>query len=264
MKLTEYRPQQAKHILVYGPPKSGKTELVGQLAQRFKLWWFDLEDGIKTLLRPDSAAKDHLDNVELFRIPDSTTFPIGIETMLKVFKNGPPLDICHEHGKVSCPDCRKNSKPTSHFDISKLTVDKDIIIVDSWSQLSESSMNYIMKKQIAAEDFDAKAGWDEYGKQGRIHERLGSFIQTAPLNIVVISHEIMVEMEDKSKKIVPIGGTSNVSKVFAKYFDEVVYTELVNKKHSAISSTTAKSSVLAGSRSGIDLKPGQTLLDMFT
>ena len=43
--------------------------------------------------------------------------------------------------------------------------------------------------------------------------------------------ETMVEMEDKEKKIVPIGGTSNASKVFAKYFDDVVYLELVNKQH---------------------------------
>jgi hypothetical protein len=73
----------------------------------------------------------------------------------------------------------------------------------------------------------------------------------------------MVEMEDGTKKIVPIGGTSNASKVFAKYFDDVIYCEIVNKTHRLVSSSTAKANVLAGSRSGKDLKPGDSLLNLF-
>lgn len=263
MKLSNYKSQSARHILVYGPPKSGKTAAIGKLAEKYRLWYFDLEDSVKTLLNPAICNPVWLDNIELFRIPDKQTYPMGIETMLKVLKGGKST-ICHQHGKVSCPVCAKNADAAqATIDINELSVDKDILVIESYSQLAESAMNYIMRDAIAKDNFDAKAGWDEFGKQGRILERIGSTIQVAPFNIVVVSHETMVEMEDGSKKIVPIGGTSNASKVFAKYFDDVVYCEIVNKSHRLVSSSTAKANVLAGSRSGKDLKPGDTLLQLF-
>lgn len=264
MKLTDYKQQSARHILIYGAPKSGKTCAVGKLAEKYRLWYFDLENSVKSLFNSDIIKPETLANVELFPLPDKQTFPVGIETILKVLKaSTQDVSICHEHGKVSCPAC-KAAETNSTINVSKFSVDKDILVIDSWSQLSESSMNYIMRDQIAKDNFDAKPGWDEYGKQGRILERLGSIIQTAPFNIVVVSHELMVEMEDGSKKIVPIGGTSNASKVFAKYFDDVIYSEIVNKKHRLVSSTVAKSNVLAGSRAGKTLSDGDSLLNLFT
>lgn len=261
--LADYQATAARHILVYGPPKSGKTALIGKLAEKFTLYYFDLEDGVKTLMNPALLAPELRKNISLFSLPDRQTFPIAIETLLKVLKGG-LCKICSDHGKVSCPQCARDTKATwSEIDVLKLDVTKDIVVIDSYSQLAESAMNYIMRDQIAKDNFDAKAGWDEYGKQGRILERIGSTIQVAPFNIVVASHETMVEMEDGTKKIVPIGGTSNASKVFAKYFDDVVYTELVNRRHRVISSTTAKSNVLAGSRAGIDLGEGDSLAKLF-
>ena len=270
MKLNEYfASEQAvppRHILVYGPPKSGKTAAVGQLAKSFKLDWFDLEDSVKTLANPALLDPQYLNNIELYRIPDKQTYPMAIETILKIIKGG-KMTVCHTHGKVNCPIC---SKPGSGAIVTPFELDYDnprtnerIIVIDSYSQLAESSMNYIMRDSVQKDNFDAKAGWDEYGKQGRILERIGSTIQVAPFNIVVISHEQMVEMEDGTKKVVPIGGTSNASKVFAKYFDDVVYCEIVNKTHRLVSSTTAKANVLAGSRTGRDIKPGETLLKLF-
>lgn len=261
MKLTEYHSQSARHILIYGPPKSGKTEAIGRLAEKYKLWYFDLEDSIKTLVHNPRILPGWLENIELFHIPDKQTYPMGIETMLKVLKGGSST-ICHQHGKVSCPAC-KPPAPTTTININELDNKKDIVVIESYSQLAESAMNYIMRDAIAKDNFDAKAGWDEYGKQGRILERIGSTIQVAPFNIVVSSHEMMVEMEDGTKKIVPIGGTSNASKVFAKYFDDVIYSEVFNKRHRLISSTVSKANVLAGSRGGKDLKDGDTLLALF-
>lgn len=263
MKLTDYKAQSARHILIYGPPKSGKTAAIGKLASRYRLWYIDLEDSVKTLLNPEILDATSLANIELIRIPDKQTYPMGIETILKILKGGKST-ICHAHGKVSCPICVKDENAVqTTIDLSELRTDTDIVVIESYSQVAESAMNYIMRDQIAKDNFDSKMGWDEYGKQGRILERIGSTIQVAPFNIIVSSHETMVEMEDGTKKIVPIGGTSNASKVFGKYFDDIVYCEIINKSHRLISSTTGKSGVLAGSRAGVDLKPGDSLLKLF-
>lgn len=260
MNLNDYQAKTVRHILVYGPPKCGKTAAIGALASHFTLHYFDLEDGIKTLLNPELLKPEFRANINLFSLPDKQTNPIAIETLLKVLAGG-KREICHQHGKVSCPSCK--GKPASTIDVLALDPAKDIVVIDSYSQLAESSMNWIMRDAIMKENYDAKPGWDEYGKQGRILERIGSAIQVAPFNVIVASHEMMVEMEDKEKKIVPIGGTSNASKVFAKYFDDVVYLELVNKRHRMISSTMGKTNVLAGSRAGITLGPDDTLLKLF-
>jgi len=263
MNLDEYKAGAARHILLYGAPKSGKTAAYGKLAKKFELHVFDNEDSIKTLMNPEILPIELRKNVNLFRIPDTQLYPMAIETMLKVLKPGTNT-VCYTHGKVACPICMKDANAKkSTINIAELKVDEDIVVIDSWSQLVASAGNYIMRNELAKDNFDAKMGWDEYGKQGRILERIGSFIQTAPCNIIVVSHEVMVEMEDKSKRIVPVGGTSNASKEFAKYFDDVVYCETINRKHKLTSSTVGKSGVLAGSRAGVELNEGDTLLKLF-
>lgn len=263
MKLTDYKPLAARKVLVYGPPKSGKTELVGSLAATgFKLWWFDLDSGIKTLLRPDSAAAKYLDNIELFNIPDTQTFPIGIETLLKVTKGG-AFEVCHRDGRVNCASCKKNfPNGFSSIDTSKFT-NQDILVIDSVSQLASSTMNHICRDHILKGDDDYKPDWDDYRKQGFLMDRIFSIVQQCSYNVVVISHEQMVEMEDKKKRLVPIGGTSNFSKTFAKYFDDVIYTEYLNGKYRSYSDASQNSSAIIGSRTGKKLTEGKGLIELF-
>ena len=53
MDLDEYVDSKRTKVMVYGPPKSGKTALVGELAAHgYTLHWVDCEKGIKTLLNP--------------------------------------------------------------------------------------------------------------------------------------------------------------------------------------------------------------------
>lgn len=264
MKLTDYQPAAARKILVYGPPKTGKTDLVGQLASIKKLWWFDLEDGIKTLLSSPRMKKEWFNNIELFKLPDTQTFPVAIETMLRVIKGG-KHEICHTHGVVNCVKC-KPLGPTAQTSIDVGTfTPNDVLVIDSGSQLSASAMNYIQRELILKDNYDKKPDWDDYAKQGRILDRIFSILQQAPFHVVIITHENLVEMEDGKKKLVPIAGTSQFSKTFAKYFDDVVYCDIVNKKHKAASSTTYSGSIVAGSRTGKELEKLETpsLLELF-
>ena len=75
MKLTHKAPSSTHRVLIFGAPKSGKTQLAATLAAKFKLLWFDLENGYGTLLK---LPKEQQENIELISIPDSKTFPIAI------------------------------------------------------------------------------------------------------------------------------------------------------------------------------------------
>ena len=247
MKLADYQPAAARKILVYGAPKTGKTDLVGQLASIKKLWWLDLEDGVKTLLGSPRMTPAMLANIELFKIPDTQIFPIAARTLLKVIK-GNAVEICHAHGAADCPVCKKDALPTSRICLKEFT-NEDVLVIDSVSQLAASVMNDIQKEVIQKEQFDKKPDWDDYANQGRVMDRIFSIMQQAPFNVVAISHEQLVEQEDGKKKLVPIGGTSQFSKTFAKYFDDVCYCEVVNKKHKVGSSSTYSNNIITGSRS---------------
>lgn len=263
MKVSEYVASAARKILVYGQPKSGKTDLVAGLAEEKKLWWFDMEDGFKTVPASPRIKKAWLDNIELFHIPDTQIFPVAIETMLKVIK-GTAYDICHSHGIAGCATCKSKGLGSSSINLSTFT-NNDVLVIDSGSQLSNSAMNYIQKEIIKKDNYDAKPDWDDYAKQGRILDRVFSIIQQAPFNVVCITHENLVEMEDSKKKLVPIAGTSQFSKTFAKYWDDVIYCEKVNGKHKFASSTTYSNSIVLGSRTNKELEKMEVpkLLEFF-
>jgi hypothetical protein len=255
MKLSQKSASKSHRVLVFGPPKSGKTQLAGSVALNPKLnvLLFDLENGSDTLLKLPAECHDR---IEVISIPDTRGFPIAIETMLKVIKGG-PVDICEQHGKVGCAICKSKSLPFSHVELNSLGPDT-IVIVDSLTQLTNSAIAYITKAQ--SEDY--KMEFDDWANLGKLMETFLSYVQQAPYNIICISHETEVEMEDGKQKLVPTAGSRNFSRNTAKYFDEVVYCEVKNKKHVAASSTVYANNILTGSRTGnvLESKPGEASL----
>lgn len=244
MKLSDMKKSAAKHVLVFGPPKSGKTLLVGRLAEAgFKLKWFDLENGRTTLYQLSPAAQERID---VFAIPDTKDFPIAAETMMQVIK-GLRVRICHEHGKVSCAICAKGSPAEfSSICLNELKED-EIFVMDSTTQFSNSIMSHIGRSK----DDLWKPEWNDYRTQGSMLDRFLSSIQNGSFNSVIITHESSVPLEDGREKLVPVAGTSNFSRNTAKYFDEVVYCEVKNRKHVAASSSTYAPNIVTGSRTGI-------------
>ena len=177
MKLSQKSASKSHRVLLFGPPKSGKTQLAGELSSAFNLIWFDLENGVDTLLKLPTEAQDR---VELFAIPDTRSFPIAIETMLKVIKGG-PADICEAHGIVSCPVCKKAGAAINTVHLADLPLDT-IVVVDSLTQLTNSAISYITRNQPDA----YKLNYDDWGNLGKLMDTFLSHVQQAPFNIVCI------------------------------------------------------------------------------
>lgn len=240
MKLSNVTAKPVQSVLVYGPPKVGKTQLVGQLATKFNLIWFDLEAGSATLHKLPPEAKER---VELISLPDSRSYPIAIETCLKVIK-GNPCIIDEATGKVVL----KKQESGSYVDVNLNALGPDTIVVfDSLTQLTNSAISHITKNQ----DDDYKLQFDDWGKLGVLMDRFLSHVQVAKFNVVCISHETEAEMEDGKIKIVPTAGTRNFSRNTAKYFGHVVYCQVDLKKHKFSSSTTSLNNIVVGSRTDI-------------
>lgn len=267
MNLDEFSQSSRTKVLVFGPPKSGKTALVGKLAGNgYKLHWLDLEAGIKTLLNPAMLSPEFRKNISVANIPDHRLYPIAIDTVRDVLRGG-AKKICAAHGKVNCPQCK--APDTKHTEINISTFgDKDILVIDSMSQLARSAMNRVTLKEISkptGEDY--KCTFTDYAMQGALMEQVLSIIQVIDLNVIVISHELESESLEGREKIVPVAGTRNFSLTCAKYFDCVVYCTVVNKVHRAFSSSTYSPTIVTGSRLPIDIdtakEGGISLLPLF-
>ncbi len=258
MKLSQMTGTIEQRVCLFGPPKVGKTRLTAMLAEHYKLLVFDLENGSIVM---SQVPKEWQDNIDVVKIRDSRIYPIAIETMMKIVK-GDAVQVCVAHSKVACPLCKKSGAMTERICLNEIGLDT-IVVVDSLTQLTNSGIAHITKNQ----DDDYKLQLDDWGALKVLMDKFLSQIQVAKYNIICISHEEEVKFEDGRTKIVPVAGSSNSSRNTAKYFDHVIYCNVVNKKHVVGSATDYSVSVLTGSRTEIKLeasKEAASLLDVFT
>lgn len=262
MKLTQKAISTSHRVLLYGGPKTGKTELAGRLSEKYKLLWIDIENGYSTLTKLPSPWQER---IELVAIPDSRVYPIAVETLMKIVK-GTEVYICDAHGKVACAVCKKESAADTRICLNEVASDT-IVVFDSLTQFTNSAIAHITKNQPD----DYKLEYSDWGNLAVIVDKFLSQIQVARYNVVCITHESEVEMEDGKKKLVPVCGSSKSSANTAKYFDHVVYCEVRNKKHIAGSSTGYSMNAVTGSRTDVELEKSVgagagkiSLLDIFT
>lgn len=266
------KPQGTWSLLLYGPPKMGKTALAATIAKVpyiKKVAFFDLENGHETLITMarDKTLPSHLQLTEeqaakitIYRIPDTVQSPMAFETVIKCLTVRQEHIICENHGKISCVDCadkdekgvvtKLNGQP---YDIRTFGID-DVTIFDTFSQFSNSILSYYITAHKVL-----KAGWDEYGPQGQdLHNAL-CIIQRARTNFIVNAHEIGIEFKEndaKIEKIYPLIGTHNFSRNAAKYFSHVAYLHKQLGNHKGGTSSTYREDLVTGSRGGWKLEQG--------
>lgn len=233
-------------ILIYGPPKMGKTRLAGTAAripEVKKIWWFDGENGAETLINM-SLTDEELSKITLFKMRDTKNEPLFIETVLKAFTSKTPVNICDGHGRIDCAECKKNGIPSVQFFLPACKHD-ELVITDSGSQLGDSAMAAL----TLGKESMYKPGWDEYGIQGKWLSDVLSVIQACVhTNMIMLTHEICVEDDEKKDKFFPLVGTKAFSMKCAKYFGTVVYVHKKLNKHTGGSSSTYLGDRLTGSR----------------
>jgi len=247
MNLEDKEASSTTRVCVMGLSGTGKSTLVSKLAEKYKLWWFTLDNDADILLKLPRAWWP---NVELIDIPDSAVFPAACDTLLKLFKNRGRGFICNTHGIYDCKICQKSGKPGTKLDFTKLESDRDIVVFDTGSQLALSALAHATKEH----DVDYKPEWDDWGAVRKWTEFFTSEWQAAKYNLVVIFHAIEATLEDNRVKLVPSFGSKDMSTKVAKAFSHVVYTDVINKKHKAFSASTYSNTVLTKSRTDFEIE----------
>ncbi len=252
LKKATARVQPNHSILLYGPPKAGKTKLVGtaaKIAQLKRIFWIDLENGVETLLNA-GLSDEELAKIIVIKVSDTRDNPIGIETVLKTFTSKVPVDLCELHGRVDCAECKKAGSGFIKFHLGGCTHD-DLVVIDSGSQLGDSAL----AAACLGKPNMFKPTFDEYGMVNKWLGDVCSVIQQcANTNFVVITHEVAFEDDEGKDKIGPLMGSKQFCQKVAKFFGTVVYVHKKMNKHVAGSSSTYRGDLLTGSRINVALE----------
>lgn len=250
MNLNEYQSKAPQKILIYGPAKTGKSALAGTLAEFFNVTYNDAEDGVKTLLQLPQEWKARVD---LVQFPDTQDYPIFAESALKILRGG-SVSVCNTHAKVDCVLCKANKKEMTVEHLNAGDMNR-VYVFDSWTQFRMSCMWQRYRTAYKGkEPEDCKFEWDDWHWLKMVNEKAGSYIQAARGHIVIISHEELVEQEDKRKQIVPVAGSENTNKTFARYFDHVIYVTKRNNRIRYVSEATGSNEAMSGSRVSFSLE----------
>jgi len=257
ISMSDQEADLSEKVIIHGDPGTGKTLASGQLAKYYNVLYINLEKGMSTLKQLPKELKDHIIPLT---IPDTPTWPIAVETMLKLLR-GKPVKICTAHGKVDCGICTKESKPYILVELDKLD-NSWVVVIDSLTQLTASATSSITKN--VADPIEYKMQIDDWGNLSKICGMIKSYLQQAKYNLVCITHTIEAEMEDGSKKLVPLFGSKATSITIASAFNHVLYATIKNGKHILASSTTYRPNVLTKSASNLALENSTNgLLDIF-
>lgn len=245
--------------LIYGAAKTGKTRLAATAAEAEsldRLFWFDNENGYDTLItmmEEGSLSEKAAAKIIIVPIKDTRAEPYAIETMLKVLNSiKAPVYIDMHTGR--CLPKKPAQVGEGHgvleFQMSTLT-SRDCLVTDSLSQLGDSALN----GTCVGQDYTYKPLLDNYGLAGKwLNDCLTIMQQATYCNFIAITHEVMLEGEDKRERLYPLCGTSKFSPKIGKYFGTCIYAEKQGIKHKVGSGSTYAPNKITGSRRGLLLE----------
>ena len=249
--------ESQQSVLIYGTAKVGKSRLAATVAESKnidRVFWFDNENGYDTLftmMEEGALSEEAAAKIIIIPIKDTRAEPYAIETMLKTLnsvKN--PVYIDMSNGRCLKAKPAKLDDSVLEFQISKLT-GRDAVVIDSLSQLGDSALN----GTCVGEDYTFKPLLDNYGLAGKwLNDCLTIVQQATYCNFICVTHEVMLEGEDKRERLYPLCGTSKFSPKIGKYFGTCIYAEKQGIKHKVGSGSTYAPNKVTGSRRGLLLE----------
>lgn len=257
-----------KHLMIFGPPKTGKTAAALLLAkQGYHVYFIDIERGGQVAVNPALGLEKYYDNIRYFPVFDTPKYPYGADAVDKIMEamyDRKPVKMCIAHGLVDrCTACGTDESKFHLMDMWAKPPEKTVLLIDSATQLGNSIMALVMAKALK-KGVDDKPEFDQFGAQGKRLNHIFSNIQAAPFNIIVTSHDTEVVMEDDKKMLTPTAGTRNFSSQCARYFSDVVYIRKGPSSHTGASNTLFSARVQLGSRLGAAVEdfnvPGESIL----
>lgn len=266
--LLETGANEVEHIILYGETGTGKTTLAALLSEFFHVLWLDGDKGLTAAI--SNCHPEMLKRIHVIKIPDNTDYPIMASTILRLVK-GTKIKICITHGATDCIVCaQKKDAIQAEVELNKLPKNW-VVVMDSQTQFYASVLALSYYKDTKTQPgtgvkIDYKGNWDYRGYAYQMCDMFGNYMKDLQCQWVSISHELLTEMGDEvTKKIVPIGGSQNISSNYGKWFGSQVYAKRANGKHNFMSSSLYSAGVQTKSRSNVVLEAKQTpsLLHIF-
>jgi hypothetical protein len=171
----------------------------------------------------NNCHPEMLKRIHVVKIPDNTDYPIMCSTVLRLVK-GTLQKLCMTHGTTDCVICAQTpGAKIIPVELNKLPKNW-VVVLDSQTQFYASVLAFAYYKDTgkisrSGVPDDYKGDWDYRGIAYQMCDMFGNYMKDLKCQWVSISHEVVTEMDDEvTKKIVPIGGSRNISSNYGKWF----------------------------------------------
>lgn len=237
----DWKPSSPIQIVLYGPPKSGKT--FGALTFPRPVV-FDFDKGIATARNRDFVEKYGLRSIEYETFYEKNVAPTGVARAHNAFD-----DACRYFDFWMRPE-NKDKFDTFVVDsmtsLSNAAANKAMILLgtNAFSGVSSKTYNEAMKTGLVFPKLQ------DYGAERSMTEQFVRMMKDSGKNVVLICHE-SVEMDDDGhivKRMPLLTGKSKQE--IPMMFDEVYYIKVRHDK-ARIVQTQADGITYAGSRYGV-------------
>jgi hypothetical protein len=222
----------AKKVILFGAPGTAKTHIAGTIAKVpsiSKVYWFDLENGLETLIYAKTStgvpllSDEELSKIIPIRIQDTAELPRAAETFLKAFTATRGVKLCTSHGTVGCKQCKEQ------LDFNLFSMDESTaIVIDSLSQLSSSVIALARNANP-----DIASIQRIFGIVNPNLSAILSGIQASKANIIACTHTLDItktkvvgknQVEEVLLRTVPMCGSRPFSDLVGKFWGYKIYT----------------------------------------